>query len=186
MKKNNQKGFMLVEAFVVSAFVLGVLVFMFIQLKTVVNGFDRSFTYKTISGIYTANELGDFITQYDYENIKLLVDQNGYANVGSKYYDNYDVDKTNIGNPIGMLWSEMLLNANVKTIIVAHENIEMLKENYINVNLHFPEWETDVTIQKPSSKFTNYINSLKIDNLVGRYRVIVEYNDETFASVKLP
>ena len=182
MKKNNQKGFMLVEAFIVSAFVLGVLVFMFVQLKTVVNGFDRSFTYNTISGIYTAKELGDFITQHDYENIKLLVDQNGYANVGDKYYDNFDIDDTGVG----LLWKKMLLNANVNTIIVVHENLEKFKENYMKVNLHFAESESDIIIKKPSSKLTDYINSLKIDNLVGRYRVIIEYNDETFASIKLP
>ena len=61
MKKDNQKGFVLAETFIVSTFVLGVLVVLFLQIKTVINGYDRSFTYNTITGIYNTSEIKKYV-----------------------------------------------------------------------------------------------------------------------------
>lgn len=163
MKKNNQKGFMLVEAFIVSTIVLGVLVFMFVQIRTVINGFDRSFAYNTVPGIYITNELGKFVTQYDYENIKQKVYNNGYILRNKDSYKEFDVS-------INDTWNEMLKNSDVKNIIIAEENLRRLK---------------DVTDGTFSPKLEDYIDTISVDNLVGQYRIIVEFNDDTYASVKL-
>ena len=163
MKKNNQKGFMLVEAFITSTIVLGVLVFMFLQLRTIVNGFDKSFSYNTIPGIYIANELGNFIKNYDYENIKADVDVEGYLIKGENSYNYLGLDE-------GSVWNEMLESSNIKTVIISDENVSDLKQ------------VTDVQI---SDKLKSYISSIKVDNLSGIYRIIVEFKDGTFASVKI-
>lgn len=163
MQKSNQKGFMLVEAFIVSTFVLGVLVFMFIQLRTVVNGYDRSFSYNTVSGIYIANEIGKFVANFDYENTKQTVDNAGYVIKNIDSYSKFD-------SAVSDTWNAMLQDANVKTVIIATEDATILKE---------------AKNGQISSKLEDYIDYLNVGNLTNRYRIIVEFNDETFASVKL-
>ena len=163
MQKNNQKGFMLVEAFIVSTFVLGVLVFMFIQLRTVVNGYDRSFSYNTVPGIYIANEIGKFVVNFDYENTKQTVDNAGYVIKNIDSYSEFDY-------AVSDTWNAMLQDANVKTVIIATEDATILKE---------------AKNGQISSKLEDYIDYLNVGNLTNRYRIIVEFNDETFASVKL-
>ena len=64
MKKNN-KGFMLAEVFIVSSFVLGVLVYMFIQTNSIMRNFNRSFSYNTVSGLYITNEVAKYIKKND-------------------------------------------------------------------------------------------------------------------------
>ena len=158
MKKINQKGFMLVEAFIVSTIVLAVLVFMFIQIRTIVNGFNKSFSYNTIPGIYIANELGQFITTYDYKD---AVDTNGYV-LHNEIFEDYDKEYN--------LWNEMLNNANVKNLIVSKGNLDSLKQS---TNALF------------SVELINYVNSLNVEEPIDDYRIIVEFNDNTYASVRL-
>lgn len=163
MKKNEHKGFMLVEAFIVSTVVLGVLVFMFIQLRTVVTGFDRSFSYNTVPGIYIANELGEFVVKYDYENIKQEIATNGYVIKNVDSYIDFDYETNN-------LWNEMLKVSNVKNVIISTEDVSVLKTTNNILS---------------SAKLEDYIRLLSVDNHENKYRIIVEFIDETFASVKL-
>ncbi len=60
MKKNN-KGFLLAEVFIVSGFVLGVLVYMFIQINSIIKNYNRSFSYDTVEGLYMTNEVINYI-----------------------------------------------------------------------------------------------------------------------------
>lgn len=163
MKKSNQKGFMLVEAFVVSTVVLGVLVFMFVQLRTVVSGFDRSFSYNTVPGIYIANELGDFIVSHDYDNLKQKVNVNGYIVQNIDSYIDFDYE-TNI------LWNEMLKAASIKNVVISTEDAAAIKTSNNVLS---------------SVKLEDYIKFLSVDSNSNQYRIIVEFNDDTYASVKL-
>lgn len=163
MKKNNQNGFMLVEAFIVSTIVLSVLVFMFVQLRTVVNGFDRSFSYNTVSGLYIANELGKFVVNHNYDSLKQEIDTEGYVIQNIDSYKDFDYE-TNI------LWNEMLNISNIKNVIISTEDLNMLK-NSNNI--------------LDSIKLEDYIKILNVDQNMSRYRIVVEFNDDTYASVKL-
>lgn len=163
MKKSNQKGFMLVEAFVVSTVVLGVLIFMFVQLRTVVSGFNRSFSYNTVTGIYIANELGDFVEAHDYENLKQKVNIDGYIVQNIDSYIDFDYE-------INILWNEMLKVANIKNVVISIEDAAVLKASNNILN---------------SAKLEDYIKFLNVDRDLNKYRIIVEFNDDTYASVKL-
>ena len=113
MKKNNQKGFVLAEAFIVSTFVLGILVFMFLQIRTIINGYDKSFKYNTIPGIYNTVELEKFIKKTDYESLKTQVDNNGYV-----ILDSSNASYTNIFKA-----------SNVKTMIISIGDLTALKSD---------------------------------------------------------
>lgn len=162
MKKSNQKGFMLAEAFIVSTFVLGVLVFMFVQIKSIINGFDKSFTYNTVSNIYKTEEIGKYIKANDYSNIISIVDINQYLILDDS--SNYLPGNTS--------WHNLKENAKVKTIIISKENAEELKK-------------TTNTDEKISNKLRNFIKYLKVDNSTSQYRIIIEFTDDTFGSIKL-
>ncbi|MBE6138482.1 MAG: hypothetical protein E7173_01905 [Firmicutes bacterium] len=159
MKKNNEKGFMLVEAFIVSTIVLGVLVFMFVQIRTVVNGFDKSFSYNTVPGIYIANELSKFIEQNGYDST--LLESNGYIMNGYDAYKNEDVSTNEI-------WNEILTHGNVKNVIVTDYSMSKLKSS-----------------DALSTGLEDYIYSLQVDTKYKDNRIIVEFNDKTYASLKL-
>lgn len=169
MKKNNQKGFMLVEAFIISTVVLGILVFMFVQIRTITSGFNRSFSYNTVPGIYIANELGEFIKENNYDDIITFVETVGYHNLSSLYVGSDEKDNS-YNTLVSNIWKKMLSKANVKTVVVSKEPMVELKQNS-------EEWL--------SSDFKSYINSVAVNNYDLSYRIIVEFNDETYATLRL-
>ncbi|MBR6690703.1 MAG: hypothetical protein IKL65_05170 [Bacilli bacterium] len=61
MKKKNNKGFMLAETLVVTAFVAGVLIFLFIQFSNLSNAYDDSYIYNTSEGLYALEDIKDYI-----------------------------------------------------------------------------------------------------------------------------
>lgn len=115
MKKDNQKGFVLAETFIVSTFVLGVLVVLFLQIKTVINGYDRSFTYNTITGIYNTSEIKKYVQKNDYSTILGNVDSNEYVILNSSYDNNR--------------YADIFKVSNVKTLVISKGNLTGLKEN---------------------------------------------------------
>ena len=115
MKKDNQKGFVLAETFMVSTFVLGVLVVLFLQIKTVINGYNRSFTYNTVTGIYNIREIKKYIQNNDYLTILSNVDNNSYVILNSSYDNNR--------------YADIFKASNVKTLVISKGNLTKLKEN---------------------------------------------------------
>ena len=67
MKKN---GFMLAEVLIVSTLLIGVMVFMYTQIRTLTLNYTRSFNYNTVDGLYGARVIKDF-----------LMNENTYKNV---------------------------------------------------------------------------------------------------------
>lgn len=113
MKKNNQRGFVLAEAFIVSTFVLAILVFMFLQIKTIINGYDKSFSYNTIPGIYNSREVKKFIEKNNYNELLELVNESGYVILDSE-------DDT---------YSKIFKDSNIKTVIITKGDLENIKQN---------------------------------------------------------
>lgn len=101
MKKNN-KGFMLAEVFIVSSFVLGVLVYMFIQTNSIMRNFNRSFSYNTVSGLYITNEVAKYIKKND---------TNNYC-TGVNIID-YKDNNT---------WNNLKKSSNINTVIIGNLN----------------------------------------------------------------
>ena len=113
MKKNN-KGFMLAEVFIVSSFVLGVLVYMFVQTNSIMRNYNRSFSYDTVQGLYITNEVKKFLgySGYDTGDLAKACDTYQIVAIDDDYFTN------------------MRELANVKTIILG--NLNYIKENVTN------------------------------------------------------
>ena len=110
MKKNN-KGFMLAEVFIVSSFVLGVLVYMFIQTNSIMRNFNRSFSYNTVSGLYITNEVAKYIKKND---------TNDYCT------------GVNIINYSDDTWNNLKKSSNINTVIIG--NLNDIKANVTSTN----------------------------------------------------
>lgn len=110
MKKNN-KGFMLAEVFIVSSFVLGILVYMFIQTNSIMRNYNRSFSYDTVQGLYIANEVKKLLVYsgYDQDELANACDSYQIFDVSDYYFDH-----------IKQL-------TNIKTIVLG--NLNYMKEN---------------------------------------------------------
>ena len=158
MKKNNQ-GFMLVEALIMSVVVIGVLVFMYVQFQNISTSYDKSFSYNTVNNLYITHELKTFLNDNNYlEEIKEDI-----ASSGTKYVNIADYSITSV------VWSELKNRGNVKTILIADESLSSLKGRRTS---------------GLSEKFNDFINYLKVDKEENKYRILVEFNDDTYASIK--
>lgn len=157
MKKNNL-GFMLVEALIMSVVVIGVLIFMYIQFQNISTGYDKSFHYNTISGLYIANEIKEyFIVNNKLETLKTTVDS------ADKKFTIVDYNTTDD-------WDTLLNQANIKTVVLADEGLTELRGK---------------RTADFSEKFNDFINYIKVDEDENNYRILIEFKDDTYASLKL-
>src|SRR5574344_208529 len=84
-KKNKlgNKGFMLLETLIVSTIILSTLIFLYIQFTNIKKGYDISFKYNTVSGLYMAKEISDFLVDSGTSNLSEQLDNSttGYINI---------------------------------------------------------------------------------------------------------
>ena len=161
----NKKGFMLLETLVVSTFILGILIFLFIQLSTIKRAYDTSFHYNTITGLYHAKEFSKFLLENGYDQV-----DNKLANTTSGY-----VDITSCPN-LGLLCGKIEKEINAKRILYVSENISSLQNN-----LSTSQFDTNL-FNSELKKFILQMNSVEP---TGKNRLIIEYNDNTYATITL-
>ncbi len=74
MKKLKSSGFMLAETLIVTTFVAGILIFLFIQFTNLGKAYDDSYIYNTSEGLYALEDVKEFInTDYD---LLLYIEEN--------------------------------------------------------------------------------------------------------------
>lgn len=161
MKKSN-KGFTLIETLIVSTFVVVTLTYLFIQINYTLTNYDITFRYDSITGIYNTNVITEYLKQNGYQNLINLLSTNGYVDIttssnvnGDSTYYNLIIDKTNI-----------------KTILFTSEDMIQIKEN--------------IKDSSYSEELKRYIEKKDTNSLLtNRYIVIIEFNDNTFASARI-
>ena len=62
-KKNLNKGFVLVETLIVTTFVAGVLVYLFIQFSNLSQNYEESYKYNTVENLYSLRNIRNFIVK---------------------------------------------------------------------------------------------------------------------------
>ena len=99
MKKN---GFMLAEVLIVSTLLIGVMVFMYTQIRTLTLNYTRSFNYNTVDGLYGARVIKDF-----------LMNENTYKNFDSTTF--VESNKINRKDLFNALVTELGINKIIVT-----------------------------------------------------------------------
>lgn len=174
MKKTNKNGFVLAEAIVVAVFVLSLFTFLFSNLVPLVGEYEAHEKYDTIDGVYNTNLIRTMImTDSNVNNVLHL------GSADYKYFENDDICDPWLENPnfCKKLLSSSFLN--VKAIYVTwYRTIEIKKEvedNPSNFPRAFREYidTIDKFTQPTSSAYDKY------------KRIIVHYNDGTFANLEI-
>ena len=195
MKKNNQRGFVLVEAIVVAVFVLSLFTFLFVNVVPLVGMYERRLNYDTIDGVYNANLIRDLFIS----NSKCTTVAGGTlkeVNDSPKHYIKYSAsafcnNAINHGNDPTSVENE--------EIFAKKYCDKLLGEEYIGVKYIFITGYRTTQIKEQANtdkdNFTRaereYIKSLDkflepdSDVYDGYHRLIIEYNDGSFANIEV-
>jgi len=163
MKKN---GFMLFETLVVSTIILGTLIFLYVQFSTIKRNYNTSFDYNTIPGLYNAKTLANYLENdgyviYDFK----LSDEtiNGYINITNCLHSS-------------PMCKKIVNNIGAKNILFVGSNISTLKNNLSTSN-----YDTELF----SENFKQFILTINTIEITGKNRLIIEYNDGTYAAINI-
>lgn len=157
----NNKGFALTEILILSAVVIGVLTFMYIQFKNINRSYQYSFKYDTVEGMYLANNIINYINEENYDTLVETLKQNQEAYL--------DITSCNIELFKTPIYCEQLIEkSEIKQILFTEENLINIKNNLENLDQDLQE----------------YIKKIKTNNSENDYRIIIKYNDDTFTTLR--
>lgn len=172
MKKNS--GFMLMETLIVSTFVAVVLIFLFVQLRNVSSSYERSFTYNSSQALYSASKIRSYLYTRNTDLIKEELESTtkGYIDVTSCTYNFYTLEGEN-ANANEEYCKALYDSLDVKKILVSLQDLSVVKNRVIDNML-----KDDI-----SQKFVDFINYVKYTNNKDQLRLLVEFEDDTYASI---
>ncbi len=157
MKKNNDKGFVLAETLIVTAFVAGVLIFIFIEFTAISRNYEESYNYNTVENLYSLNNIKEYIIS-DYE---------AFSNIKENLNSQKSINLTDCVLFTNKDYCSKLFELEqIKNIIITN--------NYFDSN-DLSEYDTDFY------KFMKSINSSGNEN----YRIITSFKDGTYATLRL-
>lgn len=157
MKKRNNKGFMLAETLIVTTFVAGILIFLFIQFTNLGKSYDDSYIYNTPEGLYALEDMKEYInTDSD---LLLYIEEN----IGTKKY----IDLTDCS---------LFKNKEYCTNLIKIENIDKI---FITTNDFDKE-----SITGYNEDFNTFINKI-IGEGSEKYRLVASFKNSMFATLRL-
>ncbi|MCM1370489.1 MAG: glycine rich domain-containing protein [Clostridium sp.] len=161
--KKNEKGFILTEVLIISAIVLGVLVFMYAQFRNINVSFRQTYRYNTVEGIYKANEIKKFIESDAINSmISLLNDEN------KTYIDITECDVSTYNNPsfCKILYEKL----GIKSVLLLNEDVTSLVNSGMD------------NLDNGTKNFIKYVGK----NYTGNYyRIIAVFDDDTYSTVRI-
>ena len=165
MKKTKNSGFVLLETLIVSALIVSTLVFVYIEFRNVRNSYETSFKHNTIPGIYMAKELAYYLDDTGYFTLISLLENDSFVDITSPSMVNGDSD----------IYAEMINDMKIKNVIFTKDDLTSLK-------LYLKSNNYDKTIF--DEEFKSYVMKSEIINK-SKYRIIVHFENNTFASILL-
>ena len=164
----NKKGFMLLETLIVTTILVGVLIFLYIQLYSIKGSYDDSFESNTIPGLYIAGEISEYIfansSIYNSLTNKLNRSTYGYVEVTSSDISFKDLFTDNSLSPSMKIENIIYTDDNEK--LNKFKNALVQKQISIGTNINF----------------RNFIIKMKTDK-TNYKRLIIEFKDKTYTSV---
>ncbi len=155
MKKNNS-GFMLAETLLVTTFVAGTLIYLYIQFMTLNRNYSDSYKYNTVEGLYALSDVADFIKS----------DATALEYISSNINNLKYIDITNCS-----LFEE-------RDICEKLLSIENISEIFITTDI-VPK----SSITGYSNSFMKFIKKINPSG-VEPYRIVASFNNKTYATVR--
>lgn len=156
MKKIDNKGFMLAETLIVTTFVAGVLIFLFIQFSTLNSSYNEYFVYNPTESLYSLNQVKNYIKTDTLlmDSIQDNIDSNNYLEIS---------DCSLAGNTDYCLKLFELIEVNKIYVLYNSSSYNSLNISDVGVN-----------------KFLNKISNTGSEN----YRLVASFDNGTFATVR--
>lgn len=160
MKKNDQKGFMLVETLVVTTFIAGVFIFLFIQFSNLNKSYKFSFKYDTVEGKYALEDVLDYLkneTRFT-SKIDLYMSSNEYIDITECSNDLF----------INVSYCKKLLSLeNINKVIISNNGFKPQEESQLSENIK----EYFNKINKKNENSFNYyvVIELKNGDVISKY-----------------
>ena len=152
----NNRGYMLAETLIVTTFVAGILVFLFIQFTNLSNNYEESYKYNTVEGIYALDDVKEYIISDD---------------------DAYNYIKTNVSKTsiLDITDCSIFTSQNYCSKLFDLENIEniIISTNMVNPSL----------FNLSDENYMNFIRRLSSDGTL-KYRIIARFNNDTYATIR--
>lgn len=169
MKKFNKKGFVLLETLVVSVFIISTLVVLYVQFVNLKKGYDTSFKYDSVSNLYGLKQVDNFINkQYGYGDLKDDL-KNSSLHYIELFKDRCEIQY--FSNNYS--YCNKLLNyLDIKTLLIIDNKLDVIKQNFKENNPY-------------SNGLYNYLKTIDPVLASKSYLLVAEYNDGTYASIKL-
>ena len=167
MKKNNNRGFMLVETLVVTTFVAGVLIFLFVQFSKLSKAYEESYIYNTVEGLYALKDVKDFI----------MLDSTTITETDSEgeTFIQYIEDNIDTENYIDITDCSLFANKDFCFRLLVNENIDKI---FITKN----EIPKD-NITGYNEGFKTFINKINEEGNEP-YRIVASFNNSTYATLR--
>lgn len=159
--KKNRRGFTLIETLLVSTFVIGTLIYLFVQFSNIKKNYDISFERDTIPSIFYVKNINSYLLGTDSTNITRYLETHEYM----------EIESCSFTISSEAYCDALMQMANVKKAIVVKADLTNLKKQLQETN------------NNPfSEKMYQYILSLSNSNIESP-TIIVEFLDGTIASL---
>ena len=133
--------------------------------------YDISFRYNTIPGLYQTKEITNYFNNYGHSTLSTILDNsnNGYLNISAS--TSYFEINSNI-----TLYKNLVNEIKAKTILFVNDDLSILKQYITNTS--------DDISGVIDEELKRYILRLTTD-ATNKYRIIIEFQNNTFASVMI-
>lgn len=168
MKKIDNKGFLLTELLVTATLVSTVLIFLYTQFYTIKRSYDTSFKYNTVNGLYALDNIRDFLEENDIYILTQGLNTTSYI----------DLVENNLQTTNETYFNTLIQGLNIKYLLFTNQNIEGLIRQINNGTA----LTSDTNEYEDLKKFIKRIDYDSSDTS-NNYRIIAEFNDNTFASI---
>ena len=166
----NNKGFLLVEAMVVSAVVAITLVIIYTQFNSVYDSYEKRQSYENIDNLYITKDISDLVKEESINYFSVLLELKIDATPSVPYIDLSDCSSF-INDDYCNSFVE---KTNVKTILFTEYDIsDLIDFDYTN--------EFSVELKD----YIKYTNSILETTPKEGYRVIVEFNNYEYSTIKV-
>lgn len=170
MIKKNNKGFMLAETLVVTVFVAGVLIYLFIQFTNLNQAYEETYIYNTVEGLYALEDVKDYIESDNKVNNyipKKLDGENKFIKITFSDSCKCVFGETTYSCFQDSVYCKLLLESeNIKNIFVTY--------NYIPKDADFSEFDLE---------FQKFIGKITPEG-TQTYRLVAQFNNSTYATVR--
>lgn len=157
--KNSKAGFLLIESLIVSTFISVTLIYVYTQFKVVYDSYTSSFYYNSVSNLYKMSNIKKFFGTSLDSSIFPVIDASKVVELTECPYEY---------TPNQDYCNSLFYNMDIAHIYIVNEDISAFKALA----------ETSDSYDQDIINFLAYIKHGTIG-----YRIIVEFNDGTFASV---